>query len=82
MPASILEDRFNGGPSGSTAMNDAVASDNKTPSVNPAVTPEKSAPQSQFVPQSSSNQSEERPDNSSDFLIKLMAILMGQPANT
>lgn len=81
MPASILEERFNGGSSGSAAMNDAVASNNKTPSVNPAVTPEKSAPQAQVAPQSSSNQSQERPDNSSDFLIKLIAILMGQPVN-
>jgi hypothetical protein len=61
-------------------MNDAVASNNKTPSVNPAVTPEKSAPQAQVAPQSSSNQSQERPDNSSEFLMRLIAILMGQPA--
>ncbi len=81
MPASMLEERFNGGSSDSAATNDTVAINNKTPAVTPAVIPEKSTPQSQIVPQSSSKQSEERPDNSSDFLIKLIAILMGQPIN-
>ncbi len=81
IPASILDERFNGGSSGSTATNDAVASNSKTPSVAPAVIPE-NAPQSQFVPQSSSNQSKDRPENSGDFLIRLIAILMGQPANS